>query len=402
MKVGGVDIVSEFLECIRFRAASGRGDRDVPSARGRAILTSCLMGRLGDVNMDSTCHSGCNCICKRVPTAGKFRGLPGVKLVSRVSASPSIDKGSIGTGVVGFSNAGTPVVSTGCSNRSVVIASQAALLNTSSGTNITRVVRTYHRVYSSTRLYRNGVSVYFAPSRRVNENTSGFSFRAFSTSFTCAISNKRLNKVRCRGFGTTNTGVAFGKIGARPNSTGGGVGGTILCLTRFVGVLPTTRTPTRARGHRKFCRISSIGNGRDGTALRVVVESRGGRDFTGHGRFVAMLIRFFGHGCKRGAISTRVGSDCCGVLSIVGRRVSVMRQTGGTVHGTNIRPRVAPVHNKASNTELSFRNLPYPGLSANKVGFRDVCRTVPMGTVLGVIRIVGGLMDRWLGGRGIP
>lgn len=63
--------------------------------------------------------------------------------------------------------------------RSLVMAGNGALLKTSSGTNVTRVVSTVMCLGRRPRVGRKGVHIKFGPSRRVNLNTRGFSIREF-------------------------------------------------------------------------------------------------------------------------------------------------------------------------------------------------------------------------------
>lgn len=183
-----------FVGCAGFSARSDRSSRDIPDATGRLSFTGCLGRRLRRRNLDSMRVSSVNCVCTALGN-GAGGGAPAVNFVSRVSADPSTDKGSVGTHIVrGCSNRsvrldpnvvsdmrGFPRLGTR-GNRSVVMASKAALLNTSSGTNVTRVMRTVYCLHSRGRVGRKSVHINFGPSRRVNVNTRRFSMRGFNYS----------------------------------------------------------------------------------------------------------------------------------------------------------------------------------------------------------------------------
>ncbi len=230
MEEVSVGILSHFLHCIHCSAGSSRSDAAFPDAPKRLMLNRMLTSRLATVKVRGIALSNGNCIATLLPTDRKHRRRPTVNFITRISAYPSISNGSIGPSIVSCTNNSVMLPRTalartrfpylgGCINRQLIAASNGALLNNSSGTNITRVVGTYTRLLTRPRMSRQTITIYFAPSRRVNYKTSHFPCSHFTTGRTCAISNNRLNRVRCRGFGTTSTIIYVAKIGVRPNST---------------------------------------------------------------------------------------------------------------------------------------------------------------------------------------
>lgn len=183
-------------------------------------------------------------------------------------------------------------------------------------------------------------------------------------------------------------------MGIRPNRTGSVVIGTTLIKYRVISQLPRTRAPTRADNQRKFCRLASVSKSITSTALSFVVHSRSGAAFRGHLRGLHSLTRSVGRGCKPRAIALSVRRSCRGVVSIVRSGVRVISLTGRTVTSRNLAPLSHPVHNNASNTELSFVKLPYPGLNANNCNFRNPCRRVSIRNVRATIHVLGGVTAR--------
>lgn len=200
-----------------------------------------------------------------------------------------------------------------------------------------------------------------------------------------------MKRLRFRGFGTTTTGVLFGKHGMRPKCTGGGVVGSVCLTGRFVALLPSVREPRRAANCRKFCRLVNVRNRIRRYAISCVVHSRSQTGFRRHGGRVRHLITQVGARCNRNAMALRLHSRCCGVHRGVRPMVRVVSVTFTTVRTMNIGPGIGPVHKNASNTRLSFGNLPYPGVFTNNLGFRKHCRFIPVRGVRGTVGIVIGV-----------
>ncbi len=186
----------------------------------------------------------------------------------------------------------------------------------------------------------------------------------------------------------------------RPNCTGSGVLGSVHMTARLMKVLPGGRIPRYASNCRNFFRLINVGNNIRRAALDCVVHSRDSRVFGGHGRLLRAYIQRLGGGCNSNVIALRLGSRCTGVHRIVRPIVCIVSVTYRTVHRISMRPGVGPVHNKASNTRLSFGKLPYPGVFTNKIGFRDHCRFIPIrsvrGTVVAVIGVTRVMNGNWI------
>lgn len=188
-------MVRHFLGCIAFSARSSRSANIAPDAPGRVMFTRCLGARLRRLKLGSVSLSRGKCLFTALPS-GIGRRIPMINFVTRVSADPSVDKRGIGPHVIrGCSKGSVPLYTrrgvvlspTGFPrllsrmNRSLVIASKCALLKTSSGTKVTRVMNTITCLVTRPRVGRNSVHVNFGPSRRVNLKTRGFSMRGFNT-----------------------------------------------------------------------------------------------------------------------------------------------------------------------------------------------------------------------------
>ncbi len=197
MRLSGiVSLIGEFLHCIHVSARSTRSTKIAPDASKRVRFIGVLHSRLRTVNLRRVALSRRNCLFTALPT-GAAHALPAVNFVTRISADPSISNGGIGPHIIrGCGNASVMLSTRSrailaarrfprllhCINGSIVIASKHALLNTSSGTNITRVMSTVTCLRTRPRVRRNGVHIKFGPSRRVNLNTRGFSIGRFNYS----------------------------------------------------------------------------------------------------------------------------------------------------------------------------------------------------------------------------
>lgn len=306
---GFVGTCRHLLGCTIVGAPSSRSDSSAPSSTYRFSLTGLLGGRVRRLRISSVRLASGYFLCKGLPTAGKCRDTPTVNFVTRVSAMTSCYRRPV-----------HPVVARGCGNgrltlngdklaldpgvfprlrslgkRALVAASKGAVLKTSSGTKVTRVVALIRRLRGRS-VPRNPVSVTFAPSRRVNAKTSRFSIRLFNTSFTCALSNSARKRLRCRGFGTYDTSFSVRKMDIRPNSTGSAVVGTYLLTVRVGDLLPLRRAPHSARKCRNFCRLVGVGNSYKRTALGCVIQSRSARGFRCEGSGLVSVAGRLGGG----------------------------------------------------------------------------------------------------------
>lgn len=402
-------LLREFVTCTGISAHSSSDDCAIPSARGRIAFTLRLTGRLVEVNLRRIrCGRAGNFLATALPD-GATRTIPIVNFVTRLSATSF---GSIGVrprirytcsnnsvilgrtrGVV-LSPGRFPHLQ-GCVKRAIVAASNAALLNTSSGTNVTSVIATYRRFVTRPRQGRKGVHLTFKPSRRLKTHKTGlFSISHFTTSFTCAVSNKPVKGLACSGFGTTRTRLAVHNADIRPNSTGSAVIGTLLITDRFTATLPRRRAPRHADNCRNCCLLAD----RDKAVSRIgracCVHSRSQRDFTTHGHFFARRITTFGSRFIRPHVSLALFSRCCGVHSVVRRRPVIISLTIRTCRSYNVAPMFGPVHNKASNYVVSRGNLPAPGLFSKARGNRNGCRFIALRAVTGSISIVVTVIRR--------